>query len=78
MGSHAINDLAAPSAPNDAARKADVDAAVASLVKADGSVPLTGTWNLGGQSLINVGNLDLAAQKAIGLGTFTTLQESSI
>jgi len=70
MGANTLTNLAAPAAASDGATKAYVDAGDAALVKRDGSVTLTGPWNVGSQDLSSIGNMALAASKTLGLGVY--------
>ena len=67
MGTNTLTNLAAPSAATDAATKGYVDT---NFLKSNGSVALTGPWNVGSQDLSSVGNMALAASKTLGLGTY--------
>ena len=67
MGANSLTNLAAPSATSDAANKGYVDT---NFLKSNGSVALTGPWNIGTQDMTNVGNMALAASKTLNLGTY--------
>ena len=67
MGTNTLTNLGTPSAATDAATKGYVDT---NFLKSNGSVVLTGPWNVGSQDLSSVGNMALAASKTLGLGTY--------
>ena len=67
MGTNTLTNLATPSASSDAATKGYVDT---NFLKSNGTVALTGPWNVGSQDLSSVGNMALAASKTLGLGTY--------
>ena len=67
MGGNALSNLATPGAASDAATKGYADS---NFLKSNGSVTLTGPWNVGNQDLSNVGSMALAASKTLGLGTY--------
>jgi len=67
MGANTLTNLATPSAATDAATKGYVDT---NFLKSNGSVALTGPWNVGSQDLSSVGHMALAASKTLGLGTY--------
>ncbi len=77
MGGHGLNNLGAPSSASDAATKSYVDTADGSFLKKDGSTSLTGSWTVG-QDLIGLGNVGIAPQKTLHLGTYTSSQESAL
>jgi hypothetical protein len=82
MNGQLINDVGAPLAAGDATNKGYVDGVVSGAASAyvlrDGSQALTANWNVGGFSLTNIGQLELAAQKTFLLGTFDNAQEAAL
>ena len=66
MGGKRLTNLPAPVAATDAVTKLYADA---TLLHRDGSVALSGPWAVG-DDLTNVGNVNLSAQKTLGLGTY--------
>jgi hypothetical protein len=77
MGGHALTNLAAPSAPGDAATRSYVDASASSMLKKDGSVGLSGPWAVG-NALSDVRGIGMSAQSTLSLGTYTSAAESTL
>jgi hypothetical protein len=61
VGANKITNLGAPTSANDAARKTDVDTAIANTVLRDGSAGLTADWNVGSHKITNLSTPTVAS-----------------
>jgi hypothetical protein len=77
LGGNPVTNLPAPSGASDAATKAYAATGDAPMLKRDGSVSLTGPWAVG-HDLTSIGNVELAAQKTLGLGVFSAAEETTL